>query len=663
MLGTTADPSVRARAAGVGDTMDRLTRARAAAGLKRLTARFLRQTQGNVAMMFALALPVLLMITLGAIDIHQASKVKAQLQDALDAAALAAARSTFTDDVNINKVGLAALKANMPGYFGETSGDTANFVLLNNRVTGDARVNVKVLVANIVLPPYGKLLDDYLPVSTRSEVLRASRDIEVGLVLDVTGSMRGTRIASLKSAARELVQIVVQDKDKQSPFYSRLAIIPYSSGVNLNAEGIGFGDYREGARGKPPAAVRINDAKWTTGPVKSVSSISKASAAVITSNNHGFKDGEYVWIRGVRGMTQMNDRPFEVVNSKSNTFQVKLPGSSYAVNSSDYSSYSSSGSIYKCIVSDCSVVVTAFGHGLKAVDPDTNGPGTVYIRNVSGMTQINDQGFEIDHVTPDSFSIGVNGASYGAFRSGDGVAYCGYDGCEYRVYRNVSGGLRSYRLSDCVTERTGANFDTEISAAKSNVGRLYPSGSGDNMCTTSPLLPLTDDREAMYDLIGEASQVRSGLQAGGFTAGQIGLAWGWYAVSPEFGAFWPTPPAPYNPQRTLKAVILMTDGEFNMVHCGGVMARNSGTSGGDRIRCDASRDSYQQARALCGAIKKQGIVLYTVGFQVSANSNAGRFLSDCASGPEQFHIASSDGDLSEVFKAIGRDITRLRIAR
>ena len=169
--------------------MDRLKRARAAAGLKSLASRFLRQTQGNVAMMFAMALPVLLMITLGAIDIHQASKVKAQLQDALDAAALAAARSTFTDDVNINKVGLAALKANMPGYF-DKEGDTASFVLIDNRrVEADAKVDVKVLVANVFLPPYGKLLDDYLPVGVSSEVVRASRNVEVALVLDITGSM------------------------------------------------------------------------------------------------------------------------------------------------------------------------------------------------------------------------------------------------------------------------------------------------------------------------------------------------------------------------------------------------------------------------------------------------------------------------------------------
>ena len=83
----------------------------------------MRQTQGNVALMFAIALPILMMITLGAVDIHQASKVKAQLQDALDAAALAAARSKYSDDFNINRIGMAALQANMPGYF-DKDGDT-----------------------------------------------------------------------------------------------------------------------------------------------------------------------------------------------------------------------------------------------------------------------------------------------------------------------------------------------------------------------------------------------------------------------------------------------------------------------------------------------------------------------------------------------------------
>lgn len=633
-------------------------------------ARFVAGTRGNVAMMFGLALPVLLMISLGAIDIHQASKVKANLQDALDAAALAAARTNFTTDDDLNRVGLAALKANMPAYFqvdgdGKLLRDEASFKLVDNTIVADARVDVKVLVANIVLPPYGQILDDFLPVGTHSEVLRASRDIEVGLVLDVTGSMAGSRIANLKDAARELVKIVVQDADKQAPFYSRMAIIPYSSGVNLNASASGFGDYRTLARGTPPASRRITGAAWSSGSQITIGGVTKASPGVVTANGHGLKNGDFVWVRDVSGMTQLNNRAYRVASSATNTLRLEsFSGSSWSVvNTSSYSTFKSgSGKLQKCLVSDCSVVITAAGHGLSATDADTGTPGTAYIRNVGGMTQINDKGFEIANVTSNSFSIGVNGASYGAYASG-GDVFCGYDGCAYRVYRNVSGNVLSYPLSDCVTERTGANYNTEVSASVSNVGRLYPSGSGDNICTKSPILPLTADREAMYNLIGVSSQTRSGLQDGGFTAGQIGLAWGWYAVSPQFASFWPTAPAEYNPQRTLKAVVLMTDGEFNMSHCSGVMARNAGTNNADRIACDAARDSYTQARALCSAIKDQNIVLYTVGFQVSATSTAGRFLEGCASGKERFHTATSSEALTEAFKAIGRDITRLRIAR
>lgn len=649
----------------------------ATSGLSRLAratrgfaARFARGTRGNVAMLFALALPVLLMASLGAIDIHQASKVKADLQDALDAAALAAARTNFTADDDLNRVGLAALKANMPAYFqedgdGKLIRDEASFELVENTIVANARVDVKVLVANIVLPPYGQILDDYLPVGSRSEVLRASRDIEVGLVLDVTGSMRGTRIADLKDAARELVKIVVQDEDKQTPFYSRMAIIPYSSGVNLDATPNGFGDYRTLARGAPPAAHRITGAAWSSGSAISITGVTRASPGVVTASGHGLKNGDFVWIWDVSGMKQLNDRAYRVANAASNTLRLEsFNGSSWStVSTSSYSSFKSgNGKLQKCLLSDCSVVITAAGHGLAATDPDTGAPGTVYIRNVRGMTQINDRGFEIANVTSNSFSIGVNGAGYDPYSSG-GDAFCGYDGCAYRVYRNVSGNVLSYPLSDCVTERTGANYNTEVSASSSHVGRLYPSGSGDNMCTKSPILPLTADRNAMYDLIGVSSNVKTGLQAGGFTAGQIGLAWGWYAVSPEFASFWPTAPAEYNPQRTLKAVVLMTDGEFNMSHCSGVMARNAGTNNSDRIACDAARDSYAQARALCTAIKSRDIVLYTVGFQVSATSTAGRFLDSCASSSDRFHIASDSAALTEAFKAIGRDITRLRIAR
>ena len=653
MLGTTADPSVRARAAGVGDTMDRLTRARAAAGLKRLTARFLRQTQGNVAMMFALALPVLLMITLGAIDIHQASKVKAQLQDALDAAALAAARSTFTDDVNINKVGLAALKANMPGYFGETSGDTANFVLLNNRVTGDARVNVKVLVANIVLPPYGKLLDDYLPVSTRSEVLRASRNVEVAMVLDTTGSMSGS-IGDLREAAKELVKIVVQDQ--QSPFYSRAAVAPYDWAVKLDASATLPGTLAKAARGDLRRPTAITDIRYYD-VAGAVSSVSRASPArVTTSTNHGLKTGDRVAISGVSNTTNINDSAFSVTVINTNTF---------SLNGSDTSRYSrngSGGAFSKCLRADCNLVVTSAGHGLAGND-------YVHIDGVSGLNRrtnnaphINGNFAPIEILDADRFVIDRFGPNYDPYvKTADGQAYCTLRGCEYFVFRNSAGSMSSLPATNCVSERTGEDAYKDTAPSVAPVGRVYATN-----CNSQPILPLTSVRGDLEDRINS-------LGAAGNTAGQIGIAWGWYLVSPTFGSIFTGDgqPAPYDTSRTLKAVVLMTDGEFNAPYCEDVAANTGGRST-SRIYCAATNgDPFQQSVKLCEGMKAQNIVVYTVGFnlgnatgRVGVVDTALDVMRACATNEDtHFFKADSGTDLRDAFRAIGRDITRLRIAR
>ena len=56
--------------------------------LKTLLRRLLSDARGNVAMLFGLSLPVLILMTVGGVDIHRASTVRVNLQDALDAAAL-----------------------------------------------------------------------------------------------------------------------------------------------------------------------------------------------------------------------------------------------------------------------------------------------------------------------------------------------------------------------------------------------------------------------------------------------------------------------------------------------------------------------------------------------------------------------------------------------
>jgi hypothetical protein len=192
------------------------------------------------------------------------------------------------------------------------------------------------------------------------------------------------------------------------------------------------------------------------------------------------------------------------------------------------------------------------------------------------------------------------------------------------------------------------------------VGRNYPSTSG-NACPAATILPLSSSKSTLKSRI-------NGLSVAGSTAGHIGMAWGWYSVSPNFNSLWSGAPAgPYAPEDTLKAVIIMTDGEFNTPYNTGVIARNAGSGSGgtwDKINQNSTNgDPFSQGEALCDAMKASGVIVYTVGFQISSGGNAAALLAACASSPHHAHLPSSGSDLSEAFAAIGRDITRLRISK
>ena len=99
------------------------------------------------------------------------------------------------------------------------------------------------------------------------------------------------------------------------------------------------------------------------------------------------------------------------------------------------------------------------------------------------------------------------------------------------------------------------------------VGWVYPPASGNNACVTPTIMPLSSDKTALHTTIGT-------LTANGSTAGHIGIAWGWYMISPNWGGLFPSgsQPAAYGAPHTIKAVILMTDGDFNTDYCKGVIS-------------------------------------------------------------------------------------------
>lgn len=624
--------------------------------LNRFLARLGADQRGNVAMMFGLSLPVLLMLVFGGIDINRVSTAKANLQDALDAATLAAARSPYTSDQTkeLNAVGLTALKANLRATDGVSFNDSdISFTVDANQVVkGAAKIQVKTLVANIILPPYGKLLDDTLPVASSSDVQRSSKNIEVALVLDVTGSMNNGKIESLKSAANQLVDIVVQDV--QTPYYTKMSLVPYSMGVNL-------GGYANNARGVPTATANVTNIAWSTGSIASISAVTKANPAVLTTTAaHGFVNGDRVAIWNASGMTQLNGVAFTVtnVNASARTFQL-IGGNGAVIDSRNYSTFTGSASkpayVAKCLRTDCKPKVTANNHGLLTRN------GTVVFEGVQGMDYLNTRPLTVSEVNTNDFIVDVVG---GQTYTRGGTTACGENGCAWRVFTSASGSLRALKNSDCVSERAGNQAYTDASPSSARLGFNYPAdnlNNGLNPCLNAPLRPLSSDKPGLKSAI-------NALTIGGSTAGHIGAAWGWYTVSPNFNSLWPSNGAgPYRDMNVLKSVILMTDGEFNTPYSNGVISSDAGSGSGstaDHINQNAPNgSSTSQALKLCTAMKAQGITVYTVGFQVGTTGAAADLMKNCATSPDYAYLPTSSTDLSEAFKAIGRDITRLRITR
>jgi len=194
--------------------------------------RFSRAEGGGVALIFALSLPVVSMMALASVDLHRASSVRMNLQDALDGATLAAARSGHTDETLITEVGLATLRANMHAHPNTSLiEDQVSFsVDADGIVVATAKAKVETIAASMFL---GRDID----VSAGAEVMRANSRIELALVIDNTGSMRRDgKLRAAQDAASSLVRRLADAAaGNPEPDAVRISIVPFSQTVRIGA--------------------------------------------------------------------------------------------------------------------------------------------------------------------------------------------------------------------------------------------------------------------------------------------------------------------------------------------------------------------------------------------------------------------------------------------
>jgi Flp pilus assembly protein TadG len=218
-------------------------------------ARLVRDEGGDSMIMFGLMFPLLMLMVGVAVDYGRWLNARNQTQNALDSAVLAAGRTLQT---TYGDATTALASAN--AYYKQMKSpiavnDTITFVATKSNTTIEAKGNAYIKtpflsVIHITELPLLVVAESKHAEATIAQGGNSGSSVEVGLMLDTTGSMSGQKLTDLKLAAKDLVDIVVWDD--QSKFTSRIAIAPFANTVNV-------GDYFQNVTGQNPNLVTHNE--------------------------------------------------------------------------------------------------------------------------------------------------------------------------------------------------------------------------------------------------------------------------------------------------------------------------------------------------------------------------------------------------------------------
>lgn len=199
---------------------------------------FAADERGAVAMLFGLMLTALLFLAGMAVDYTRAVDVRTRVSDAADSAALAAGRALMEGSLSVAEIKDLATKyfnENIKSLKGQATFDTPNVTV--DPKTGGVTINVESHVKMTLARLMGKTSMDF-PITSVANF--SQKDIEVGMALDITGSMRDpafdgqTKINGLKKAFQAFATRLIPDSSNSAQKV-RIAIAPYAHTVNLGS--------------------------------------------------------------------------------------------------------------------------------------------------------------------------------------------------------------------------------------------------------------------------------------------------------------------------------------------------------------------------------------------------------------------------------------------
>lgn len=209
-------------------------------------------------------------------------------------------------------------------------------------------------------------------------------------------------------------------------------------------------------------------------------------------------------------------------------------------------------------------------------------------------------------------------------------------------------------------------------------------GKGPNLGCGLAITPLVAEKTKVVDAINAMfSWSRGG------TLGNIGLVWGWRTISPEWKGKWGDPnlPLPYEDDLMDKVVVILTDGVNQLWDWrdrlpGEPWRESHGVPFGHRVTSDYTAygrqnearlgpgiDTYDEVQTevnrrltnTCNAMKAKDIMIYTITFKL-ADGPTKNLYKACATTEDHHFDAGTGGSLEDAFKAIGTELSNLRLA-
>ncbi|WP_299723629.1 Tad domain-containing protein [uncultured Tateyamaria sp.] len=199
--------------------MDTTAKTTAKAALKSSAYRFVRDESGTMTIFAVMMLMMMLLVGGIGVDLMRNEMERTRVQATIDRAVLAAADLDQTLDPTA-VVNDYFAKAGMSGYLTSVTVDEG----LNYRtVTAQARTTTRTQFMRLMGV-------DELAVPARGQAEEKVANVEISMVLDISGSMgRNSKMENLQDAAKTFIDTVIRDETED---LISLSLIPYTAQVN-----------------------------------------------------------------------------------------------------------------------------------------------------------------------------------------------------------------------------------------------------------------------------------------------------------------------------------------------------------------------------------------------------------------------------------------------